>query len=84
MFYLTTYILLTVYDVRHIVKGHSDNNRKTLLPPLRLATKDFYIYHPTSRFVCYCFTPVVGHWVERGTPEWIHPYTQHCFNMFHN
>ena len=70
---------LRLYGVRHMVKGHSDNEKGNPLPPYRLLlsinSKGFYMYHPTDRIThsTAFVTPVVEHWLEREIAQWVHP-----------
>ena len=49
-----------LYDVRHMVKDHSDSEKGNPLPP--------HIAHTTA-FV----TSVVEHWLEREIAQWVTP-----------
>ena len=57
-----------LYGVGHMVKDHSDSERRKLLPPHRLLLKQvfFYMHHPTDRIshTLAFVTPVVDHWLE--------------------
>ena len=66
---------LQLYGVGHMVKDHSDSERGNLLPLHGLlfpidsnCTIPDMIAHTTT-FV----TPVVEHWLERETAQWVHP-----------
>ena len=79
MFYLSTHsthFILRLYDVRHMVKDHSDSEKWNTLPPHRLLFpinhKGYFICtipQHTTAFV----TPVVEHWLEREIAQWVHP-----------
>ena len=80
MFYLTTHstFYLRLYDVRHMVKDHSDSEKGNPLLPHRLTLlrARVLLYAPSHRqdntyttFV----TPVVEHWLEREIAQWVHP-----------
>ena len=63
---------LRLYGVGHMVKDHSDSERRNPLPPHRLFlsidSKDsFYMHHPTDRIphTTAFVTPVVEHWLEQ-------------------
>ena len=66
---------LRLYDVRHMVKNHSDRERGNPLPPHRL------LFPISSKGSCICtipqtmafVTPVVEHWLEREIAQWVHP-----------
>ena len=62
---------LELYDVRHMVKDHSDNEKGNPLPPHRF----FYMHYPTDRIAhtTTFVTPVVEHWLEREIAQWVHP-----------
>ena len=70
---------LRLYGIRHMVKDHSDSERRNLLSPHRLL-------FPISRkgsFICTIpqriahttafGTPVVEHWLQREIAQWVHP-----------
>ena len=63
---------LRLYDVRHMVKDHSDSERGNPLPLhgllFPISSKGlFYMHHPTDRIAhtTALVTPVVEHWLER-------------------
>ena len=58
---------LRLYGVRHMVNDHSDSDRGN---PLIL----FYMHHPTDRIAhTTAFgIPVVEHWLEGETVQWVH------------
>ena len=63
---------LRLYGVRHMVKDHSDSEKRNPLPPHRLLLSInskgfFYMHHPTDRIThtTAFVTPVVDHWLER-------------------
>ena len=68
MFYLTTHsthFILWLYDIRHMVKNHSDSERGNPLPPHRLSfpissNGSFICIIPQTGFV----TPVMEHWLK--------------------
>ena len=81
MFYLmmhSTHFILRLYDVRHMVKDHSDSERGNPLLPHGLifpinSKGFFYMHHPTDRIAhtTAFVTPVVEHWLEEiNRDEW--------------
>ena len=69
---------LRLYDVRHMVKDHSDSERGNSLPPHGLLFQInskvfFYMRHPTDRIAhtTAFVTPVVEHWLETFTNSFI-------------
>ena len=71
---------LRLYDVRHIVKDHSDSERGNLLPPHGL----LFPINSKGSFICTIpqtgkhiprpfVTPVVEHWLEQEIAQWVHP-----------
>ena len=68
---------LQLYGVRHIVKDHSDNERKPAATWETHFTKKqgfFYMYHPTDRIIhtTVFVTPVMEHWLEQEITHWVH------------
>ena len=63
---------LRLYGVRHMVKDHSDSERRNPLPPHRLL---FYMHHPTDRIAhtTAFVKPVVENWLEQEIAQWVHP-----------
>ena len=77
IFHSTFYLRL--YDVRHMVKDHSDSERGNPLPRFRL----FFPISSKGSFICTIpidriahttaiGTPVVKHWLEREIAQWVH------------
>ena len=71
---------LRLYDVRHMVKDHSDSEKGNPLPPHRLfllinSYGFFYMHHPTDRIAhtTAFVTPVVEHKLKREIAQWVHP-----------
>ena len=71
---------LRLYGVRHMIKDHSDSEKVNPLPPHELL---FAISNKGS-FICtipqtgqhipqLLLTPVMEHWLERETAQWVHP-----------
>ena len=60
---------LQLYDIRHIVKDHSDSERGNPL----LQQVFFYMHHPTDRIshTTAFVTPVVEHWLEQEIAQWV-------------
>ena len=59
---------LRLYRVRHMVKDHSDSERgNPLLFPI--SRRFFYMHRPTDGIIhtTAFVTPVVEHWLERGS-----------------
>ena len=63
---------LRLYGIRHMVKDHSDSEKRNPLPPHGLlfpisSKGSFYMHHPTDRMThtTAFVTPVVEHWLER-------------------
>ena len=82
MFYLmthSTHFILRLYGVGHMVKDHSDSERKpTATTWVTLSNEQqgfFYMHHPTDRIAhtMAFVTPVVEHWLEREIAQWVHP-----------
>ena len=65
---------LRLYDVKHMVRDHSDSERGNPLPPHR-QQGFFYMHHPTDRIIhtTAFVTPVVEHWLVREIAQWVHP-----------
>ena len=67
---------LWLYGVNHMVKEHSDSERRNPLTPhgLLISIKFFYMHYPTERIVhTMAFaTSVMEHWLEREIAEWVH------------
>ena len=63
---------LRLYDIRYMVKDHSDSERGNPLSPHGLffpisSKGSFYMHHPTDRMThtTAFVTPVMEHWLER-------------------
>ena len=69
---------LRLYGVRHMLKDHSDSERKPAAATwATLSDKQqgfFYMHHPTDMIAdtTAFVTPVVGHWLEREIAQWVH------------
>ena len=69
---------LWLYDIRHMVKDHSNSKRGNLLPPHSLlfliSSNFFYMHHPTERIAhtMAFVTPVVEHWLEQEIAQWVY------------
>ena len=69
---------LRLYGVRHMVKDHSDSERKPAATTwATLFDKQqgfFYMHYPTDRIThtTAFVTPVVEHWLEREIAQWVH------------
>ena len=70
---------LRLYGVRHMVKDHSDSERKPAAATLATLSDYqqgfFYRHHPTDRIIhtTAFVKPVVEHWLEREIAQWVHP-----------
>ena len=70
---------LRLYGVRHMVKDHSDSERKPAAATWATLFDEqqgfFYMHHPTDRIAhtTAFVTPVVEHWLEREIAQWVHP-----------
>ena len=68
---------LQLYGIRHMVKDHSDSERKpaaaTWATPFYQQQGFFYMHHPTDRIThTTAFdTPVVEHWLEQEIAQWV-------------
>ena len=64
---------LQLYGVRHMVKDHTDNKRKTPLLPHRLLlpinSKGSFITDRITHTTTFV-TPVVEHWLKREIAQW--------------
>ena len=65
---------LRLYGIRHMVKGHSDSERRNPLQPYGLlfpisSKGSFICIIPQTAFV----TRVVEHWLEREIAQWVNP-----------
>ena len=70
---------LRLYGVRHMVKDHSDSERRNPLPPHGL----LFSINSKGSFICTIpdriahttafVTPVMEHWLEREIAQWVHP-----------
>ena len=69
---------LWLYGVRHMVKDHSESERKpaaaTWAPLSNWQQGFFYMHHPTDRIThtTAFVTPVLEHWLEREIAQWVH------------
>ena len=74
---LNTFYLL-LYGIRHMIKDHSDSERKpaatTWATLYKYQQGFFYMHHPTDRIAhtTTFVTPVVEHWLEWEIAPWIH------------
>ena len=68
---------LQLYDVRQMVKDHSDSEKGNPLPPHRLLLsinrKGYFISTDRITHTTAFVTPVVEHWLEREIAQWVHP-----------
>ena len=68
---------LQLYGVRHMVKDHSDSQKRNSLPPHRLLlsinSKGSFICTIPQTHTMAFVTPVVEHWLEREIAQWVHP-----------
>ena len=70
---------LRLYGVRHMVKDHSYSEKGNPLPPHWLlfpicSKGSFICTMPQQNITYHSFvTPVVEHWLERETAQWVHP-----------
>ena len=77
MFYLTTHSTHFIYGymASDMVKDHSDSERGNPLPPHGL----LFLINSKASFICpnpqtgyHIPQPVVEHWLERETAQWVH------------
>ena len=70
---------LRLYGVGHMVKYHSDSERKPAAATWATLSDYqqgfFYMHHPTDRIAhtTAFVTPVVDHWLEQEIAQWVHP-----------
>ena len=70
---------LRLYGVRHMVKYHSDSERKPAAATWATLSDYqqgfFHMHHPTDRtaYTTAFVAPVVEHWLEREIAQWVHP-----------
>ena len=83
LFYLTTHsihFILRLYGHRHIIKNHSEIERRNPLPPHGLFFSGlqqvlFYMHDATniiSHTTAFVTHRVVEHWLEREIAKWVH------------
>ena len=70
---------LRLYGVRHMVKDHSDSDRRNPLPPQGL----LFLINSKGSFICTIpdriahttafVAPVMESWLEREIDQWVHP-----------
>ena len=70
---------LRLYGVRHMVKDHSDSEKKTRCRHIGYSfrlTARILLYAPSHRqdstYHDLCYT-IVKHWLEREIAQWVHP-----------
>ena len=76
MLYLTTHsthFILRLFGLRHMVKDHSDNKRRNMLPPHGL----LFPISSKGSFICTIpqtgqYIPVMEHWLELEITPWVH------------
>ena len=94
-FYLTTHsthFILRLYDVGHMLKDHSDNEREETR-----RRHMGYSFHLTARVLFYMHDPrdrishttafviqVVEHWLELEVGQWVHPMKDRSDNQSHH
>ena len=70
---------LRLYGVGHMVKYHSDSERKPAAATWATLSDYqqgfFYMHYPTDRiaYTTAFVTPVVEQWLEREIAQWLHP-----------
>ena len=71
---------LRLYGITHMVKDHSDSASGNPLQGF------FYMHHPTDRIAhtTAFVTPVVEHWLERETAQWVHPMKDRSNDPLHH
>ena len=71
-------LYLRLYSVRHMVKDHSDSERKTAGSTWATLSDwqqgFFYMHHPTDRIThtTAFVTHIMEHWLEREIAQWFH------------